>query len=510
MKIVICEFNQETNSFNPITTTMDDYKRGGIFEGEEMRTELEGRPCAVAGMFRAIKEAKAEAIPAYSMYAQSGGPVEQEILDKFIEKTVAVIRKSAPVDGVFISFHGATQSTEYDDVCGLISEIVRKEVGEGAVIAASCDLHANVTERMVQNLDIVCGYHTYPHSDFFETGYRAGKLGMECLIDKVRYHMVRVMLPMIAPASSYTTLMGSFANIMAYGELLQGTGKLIDFSIFQMQPWLDVANGGSAVLTIAYDYKTAEPYAIELAQRLLDMREEFNPKLYSIDQVLDLAVENKTGKPVILVDSADSTNAGAVGDNASVLKRLLERKLDIKMAFAIDDAPAAELAHNMGVGKKGIFSIGGTKDPARSESVQVEAYVKSLHDGVFSQEGPAGRGLVRDIGRTAVLSIGNIDVVVCHRVMGNGDPQLYRAFGVEPTFYQLVVVKACTSFRVAYQLLAAAICDTDTPGTASVHLMSLNFKKIPHSFYPFSSLNDYKISDITYARAIEGKRTELS
>lgn len=500
MKIIVCEFNQETNSFNPIPTTMNDYIRGGVFEGEEMQRELGSRPCAVAGMMQAIKEAGAEVIPSYSMYAQSGGPVEQEVLDIFMEKVLKSIRKNLPVDGVFISFHGATQSTQNDDVCGLISEVVRKEVGEKAVIAASCDLHANVTEKMVQNLDIVCGYHTYPHLDYFETGYRAGKLGMECISGNYKHRMVRVMIPMIVPASSYTTLSGPFAELMAYGKSLLETGKLCDFSVFQMQPWLDVVKGGSVVLAISPDHEAAKQYGVDLAQRLFGMRREFKPKLYSIDEVLDLAMENKTNKPVILADSADSTNAGAVGDNASVLKRILERKLDIKVACAIDDAPAAEIAFKIGVGKKAVFSIGGTKDPAGSESVQLEAYVRSLHEGSFKQEGPAGRGLARDIGRTAVLSTGNIDIVVCEHIEGNGDPQLYRAFGVEPTFYQLVVVKACTSFRAAYQPFAAMICDTDTPGAASVHLMSLNYKKIPESFYPFSSLDDYSISDITLAR----------
>jgi microcystin degradation protein MlrC len=479
---------------------MEDYEQGGIYRGEEMLRELKDKPCAVAGMLQAIKEANAEVLPGLSMYAQSGGPVEQEVVDAFLQETMTFIRQNLPVDGIFISFHGATQSTQYDDICGLISETIRREVGETVVMAASCDLHGNATEKMIKNLDIVCGYHTYPHKDFFETGYRAGKLGMEYLLGEKKPRMVRVMIPMIVPASGYTTISGPFSELMAYGESLVKEGKLFDFSIFQMQPWLDVAEGGSVVLAIASDYKIAEPYAVEMAKRLLDMRNEFNPKLYSVDEVFRMAAENKSNRPIILVDSADSTNAGAVGDNAYVLKKLLESKLSIKTAIVIDDPPAAELAHQLGVGKKAVFSIGGTEDPVGSESVKVEANVKSLHEGVFIQEGPAGRGLVRNIGHTAVLSIGNIDVVVCHHMMGNGDPQLYRAFGIEPTFYQLVVVKACTSFRAAYRLFAKEICDTNTPGAASVHLLSLKYRKIPKSFYPFSDLKGYQINDIAYSR----------
>jgi len=496
----LCEFHQETNSFNPVTTTFEDFERSGVLEGKEMVRVRGSGPTAVAGMCQSIREAGALALPILSMSSQSGGRVEQAVLDTFLGKTLSVIRESMPVDGVFVSLHGATQTTEHDDACGMILRALREKVGEAAVIAASCDLHANVTSTMIKNADVICGYHTYPHVDFFETGYRAGKLGIDCLLRRQNLKMVCVRIPMIAPASGYTTLHGPFRELMAYGASLVKEEELVDFSIFQMQPWLDVEEGGSTVLAVAREYGAAERHAVDLAKRLLELRREFKPLLHEIDEVIDLAEANKSGKPVILVDSADSSNAGATGDSVAVVRRLLERESNLKTAFVLSDAPAAELAHSMGVGSKAVFSMGGAKDPSRSAPITVEAYVKSLHDGVFCQEGPAGRGLVRNIGRTAVLSGGNIDMVVCHSVVGNGDPQLYRAFGIEPTFYQLVVVKACTSYRAAYRELAATICDTNTPGAASVELLSLNFQKIPHSFYPFSDLDDYQISDIACAR----------
>lgn len=140
-----------------------------------------------------------------------------------------------------------------------------------------------------------------------------------------------------------------------------------------------------------------------------------------------------------------------------------------------------------------MFSIGGTRYPKINRPLLVEGYVKSLHDGIFTQEGPAGRGIVNNIGHSAVLRVGNIDILVCQHIYGNGDPQLYRAFGIEPLFYQLVVVKACTSFRAAYSLFSEKIYETDTPGAASVNLKSLPFKRLPKDFYPFSTLENYKL-----------------
>lgn len=500
MKIVLCEFHQESNSFNSEIVSREPFEYYGIHLGGDMRKKIQNKPRAIAGMFKVLDEMNVQSIPSCSMYSQSGGPVDHNVLEWFINKTILTIRQNMPMDGVFVSLHGSTQTTEVDDASGLILEQIRKEAGPSAIISASADLHANVTEKMIKNADFICGYHTYPHIDYYETGYRAAKLGMEKLISKNKLHLVRVGIPMIVPANSYTTMEGPFSELMAYGESLVTSEKLIDFSIFQMQPWLDVSDGASSILTVAKDTQTAESYAVELAERLLALRKSFKKDMCSIDEVIELAEKNTTDKPVILADSADSTNAGAAGDSVAVLQRLIEIGSDVKTAFVLSDVPAVEKAFKLGVGERAVFSLGGTRNPDYSKSIDVEAEVKSLHNGTFTQEGPAGRGTVISIGRTAVLTVNNIDIVVCHDVAGNGDPQLYRAFGIEPSFYDIVVVKANTSFKAAYHLIADVICPTNTPGAAAANLLALDFKKIPKSFYPFSSLDDYRIQDIIYGR----------
>src|SRR5690606_21683023 len=148
------------------------------------------------------------------------------------------------------------------------------------------------------------------------------------------------------------------------------------------------------------------------------------PDLFSIDEVIDLA-EADGPKPVVLVDSADSGNGGAAGDSMAVAERILARGSRAKAATVVNDSPAAARAHELGVGAVASFRIGGSLDP-RAVSVEVEARVRSLHDGEFVQEGPAGRGLVQRIGRTAVVRAGTLDILVCEWTAGNGDPQLYR------------------------------------------------------------------------------------
>jgi hypothetical protein len=121
----------------------------GIHLEAEMVTHLAGQPRAVAGMFDVIEEKGARLIPAVSMYSQSGGRVDHGVLEWFIGKTTVTIRQHMPVDGVFVSLHGATQTTACDDVCGFILEMIRQEVGQTAIISAAADLYANVTAGMI-------------------------------------------------------------------------------------------------------------------------------------------------------------------------------------------------------------------------------------------------------------------------------------------------------------------------------------------------------------------------
>lgn len=486
MKIAIGEFHQETNSFNPLPSTRKDYEVFGIQKGQEMIISVDAS-CALKGMIYTLSENGADILPTCRMWANAGGPVQKEVTEEFITDISHILKENLPLDGVCLSLHGATQSVESDDVCGDILETVRNIVGTDAVIAVSLDLHANVTRKMVLNADFLCGYHTYPHVDFYDTGIRAARLCLAGIKKERPLYKQYATIPMIVPASGFTTLDGPFAELMEYGESLVDSNELFDFSVFQMQPWLDVEEGASSVITVS-EYQNNSK-VLELAQKLVNMRHQLKPGLISVKDAVQLAEKLKDEPPVILVDSADSTNAGACGDSAYVLQVIRECQSSVKAGIALCCKPAVEKAFRVGVGNTGFFQIGASLDPIHTKPVESEAYVQSLHDGNFIQEGPAKKGLINNLGRTAVLKVGNTDVIVTSDfLLGPGDLQLYRHFGIEPSFYQLIVVKACTSFKAGYQSISKHIVYVDTPGAATADLTRLNFKKLPNVFYPFSEI----------------------
>ena len=486
MKVLIFEFNQETNSFCPVLTEMEDYLHGSVLEGRQMQEAVRGSTLALNGMFTALEEAGAEIVPCYGMRAIANGPVRQSVLEHFMAKLRQYLAENLPADGVLVSMHGATQSTQDDDVCGTILAAVRQMAGADTVVAASLDLHANVTEQMFRNADFLCGYQTYPHVDLYETGYRAARLAIRAMQGERQLHMARACVPMIIPASGYTTGTGKLGQLVQEAHALVESGVLEDYTIFQMQPWLDVAEGCGTVITVAKDASAALEQADALARRVFELRDELRTELCPIDEVIDKALQVDGGKPVLAVDFSDSTNAGAAGDNAAVLEAVLRRECQPATAFVLIDRPVVEQAFRAGVGARIHVTLGATRDRLRSRSVEADAQVCSLHDGDFRLEGPAMHGVTVHVGKTAHLRIGNCEVVVCEAMGNTGDPQLFRHFGVEISFCQLVVVKACTSFRAAYTPLVSEICMVDTRGAATSELESLPFSKLPRTLYPFS------------------------
>lgn len=50
-------------------------------------------------------------------------------------------------------------------------------------IAAALDMHANISDVMVRNCDVIVGYGTYPQIDVRRTGERAGRLLIPQMLD---------------------------------------------------------------------------------------------------------------------------------------------------------------------------------------------------------------------------------------------------------------------------------------------------------------------------------------
>ena len=231
---------------------------------------------------------------------------------------------------------------------------------------------------------------------------------------------------------------------------------------------------------------------MELAKRLFDARTSFHQNLMTIDEVIHQAEKNDTGKPIVLADSPDSPNAGACGDSPALIERIKALGSDVKAAFYINDSKVVDYLWDKAVGCEYDITLGATKCDRFYKPVELRVHLNSKHVGNFV----SGRdGHVQNVGRVVNFTFRNADILAMDEITLPGAPQLYRHFGIEPEFYQLVNIKACTSFRANYESIAVEICETATPGVAPIDIENVNYERVPKSFWPWSDISGYAIPE---------------
>ena len=492
-RIFIGGFKQESNSFNPILSDFEIF-RAGYLEGDALLTAGAQAGQTILSFLDVLRSHDIEVIGGVEMSAASGGPIRQSVAERFLNRTLELLHDAGPIDGILLSLHGATLSDSSDDVCGDILETIRRDIGEMIPISIACDLHANITERMLRAADILCGYQTYPHVDFSGTGKRAAELLLRKL-DGQQIRTAAAFIPMIAPANGYVTGEGKLKDLMDYGHGLVRSGKILDFSVFQVQPWLDIPNISSCVIAAAAGEEAARAAADELAQRNFLLRDDLQCRdIRSMEEVVQEALKCPEDETVIMGDSADSAGAGSCSDSAAPLEYILPYRTVLRSAVSVTDPEAVLQAFALGVGGKDDFLLGGKLAPRLSHPVLVrDAEVKSLHNGWFIQQGPANRGRKIFLGKTAVLQADEVSIIISSLHASQRDIQFFRGFGVEPSVCRLICIKANTSFKAGYTSVNARIYRTATPGSAGAVLQDLPYKRLPKPCYPFQEISESDI-----------------
>ena len=116
----------------------------------------------------------------------------------------------------------------------------------------------------------------------------------------------------------------------------------------------------------------------------------------------------------------------------------------------------------------------------------------NLKEGKFTITGHGGKNLPVDTGKTAVIKIENIFVVVSEYSGLVGHPMIYRRVGLEPEEADVVVVKSPAGFRADYGHFAKKIILSDCPGLVSPHFKKLPYKSKRRNFYPWEEDFDWR------------------
>ena len=71
MKVLVAELSQESNSFCPTRTTLDDFRQYGILSGDDYREAVRGIRIESEGIFTALEESGISYVPVIRMRSES-------------------------------------------------------------------------------------------------------------------------------------------------------------------------------------------------------------------------------------------------------------------------------------------------------------------------------------------------------------------------------------------------------------------------------------------------------
>jgi microcystin degradation protein MlrC len=256
-------------------------------------------------------------------------------------------------------------------------------------------------------------------------------------------------------------------------------------------PYSDVSRLGMSVTaysTVGDDL--ANRCCEELAALIWARRDDFTVQNASPRDAVRDAIAASEG-PVILVDVADNIGGGSPGDGTVLLRELILQGATGAVVTLADPESVSKVV-TAGSGEVEIRA-GGKSDAFHGDPLLLRGVVRLISEGIYTHRGTYMTGLRVDMGRTAVITSGGIEIVLMERKAMPFDAEQLRCLGIEPANKKIIVVKSASAWQAAYGDIAKQAIYVDTPGLCSSNLSSFTYRHRPQPVYPLEPATTYDI-----------------
>ncbi len=470
MRIAIGSLQQESNTLTARISTYDDFT---VYRGDAMIGQ-------VAAVSEFLRQAGCEIVPTLYANAVPGGPLAVVDFMRLADELVNAIPIQG-IDGLWLHLHGAMHVMDIGSGEAALLRMIRQKVGTDLPISVALDFHANNTVEFLSLATCTIGYRTAPHIDITETEAEAARLLLRIIRGSLHPRLGYARVPVVVPGDCVLTAEKPLASIQAKARELEQADGMLVCTVFNGQPWVDAPHMGPSVVCYhETDVSQAQRAADLLAQMFFDARHDFKFTIeaHDPDSALGLAYAAKCQRPVFVTDSGDNTTGGAAGDNAFLLKRILQLQMREILIGGLTDAKAVCQCMQAGIGAYVSLVVGGSIEPS-STSCNIDAEV--LHVGEI--EGWYGE----PAGTCAIVRTKEIDIILTMKRCAFVRPRIFTNLGLDLNSYRFVVVK----LGYLYPELAAIAVRTIlafTKGTTTERLQDMHMKHITRPIFPLDPI----------------------
>lgn len=473
MRAFTATLGSETNSFSPIPTGWHAFETAMLWRpGAHPAVATEATGPLIAA--REMREAGWTVVEGTCAFAWPGGRVRRDVYEALRDEILGQLKAALPVDVVALGLHGAMMAHGYDDCEGDLLERARAIVGPRVAIGAVLDLHAHLSERMVEAADILIAFKEYPHTDYLERSRELVGLLARTARGDMRPVASVYDCRMI---TGFTTTAEPWRSVVADLKAAE-RDRILSVSIVQGFAAGDCADMGTKVLVISDDARSeGDRVASAFGQRLIALRDRSKQAPEGVDAAIQAALASQK-HPLILADAADNPGGGMAGDNMAVVEAMIRHGLAPVCAGPIWDPQAVQMCFEAGLGAEINLRIGGKAGPPSGTPLDVEGKVVGLKRGATQRLGAFDTPL----GDTAALASGGMTIVVATLRDQAYHPQLFSDLGVDPTRQRFIVLKSSQQFRPGFEPISSEI----VPVRRDL-VPNRVYKKRPRPMWPFET-----------------------
>jgi microcystin degradation protein MlrC len=218
-----------------------------------------------------------------------------------------------------------------------------------------------------------------------------------------------------------------------------------------------------------------------LAETFREFERGFRQKLWAPEEAVAYgeaaSAEDRRQGPLILADTQDNPGAGGNGDTVGLLRSLITGAESAVCGVMFDPASVAA-AWDAGEGGHVALTLGAWTGGASESPVKGVFEVLRLHDGEIDAPGAFYRGARLSLGRSVLLRINDVRIVVASRKVQTADRAMFRAFGIAPEKENIVALKSSVHFRADFQAIARDVLVVASPGPNPANHEELPYKRL--------------------------------
>ena len=487
MRVATLGLHHESNTFAPVPASLEQFLASGPDEGDGLIAMYAESQATLAGFVEAAAAATdVELVPLVYFDLNPMGTITAEALDYIIARLLTALDDGGRWDAVLLALHGAAASEVHRDADGEVLDRVRRLVGADVPIGITYDMHANVSDRMVEAATVVNIYMTNPHLDPRLRARQCADLIFRVVRGEIRPVMALEKPPLAVNILRQGTSDSPMKELVALAAAAAERSGVLSVSIAEGFPYADVEEMGMAFLAVTDDdAELAGEIARELARAAWEVRTELEGDGVAIDEALRFAARSEA-HPVVLLDVGDNIGGGSPGDSTHVLSAA--QRLGVGGLFhSLCDPASVSACADAGVGATVELEVGGKTDDLHGDPVAIRGVVQLLDDGKFEDSGPTHGGFrFYDAGPRALVHTDDDHMVLLtSRPMGNTSRQELVSAGLDPLTQPIIVAKGVHSPRATYEPIAAEMIQLNTPGCTSADVSALEYRHRPRPMFPY-------------------------